>query len=480
MKDQIKALEKEALHLEPTEHDRKLMFDKVWNYSNEFLNQLDYSKTYIKDFDDLTRVEETDFDAPSNTLDEILNLLGATVDRCGINPAGPGHLGYIPGGGIYSAALGDYLAAVTNRYAGLYYANPGAVKIENKLIRWTCDLLGYPKEALGNITSGGSIANLIALISARDHQNLKSEQVKNAVIYYSQQTHHCVAKAVRIAGLGECQTRLIELDHKYRMSSSKLAVQIHNDIKNGLNPFFVAASCGSTDTGAIDPLNDIGEICRQNGVWFHVDAAYGGYFIMVDELKEKFKGISTADSIVLDPHKSLFMPYGCGIVLIRNGQSLFNSFHYMANYLQDAYNGEEDPSPCDLSPELTKHFRGLRMWIPLRLHGLTPFKACLKEKWLLTKYFYNKVRELGFETGPDPELSVCIYRYKPENENANTFNRALLEHIQNDGRIFVSSTEIDGIFWLRVAIVCFRTHLRHIDEYLDILKKSIHSMLPQS
>ncbi len=159
--------------------------------------------------------------------------------------------------------------------------------------------------------------------------------------------------------------------------------------------------------------------------------------------------------------------------MIRDGEALFESFHYKANYLQDAYADGLEISPCDLSPELTKHFRGLRMWLPLQLHGIAPFQACLQEKVLLTQYFYKQVQLLGFEVGPPPALSVCIYRYVPTDGDPNEFNRQLTRLIQQDGRIFISTTEIEGIFWLRLAVLSFRTHLEHIERYLSILKEKV-------
>jgi glutamate/tyrosine decarboxylase-like PLP-dependent enzyme len=416
-------------------------------------------------------------------LDEVLKVLGENIHTCGINPASGGHLGYIPGGGIYPAALGDYLAAVTNQYAGIFFADPGAVRIENMLLRWMCKLVGYPDTALGNLASGGSIANLIAFVAARDFKKITSEKVRRSVIYLTEQVHHCVHKAIRIGGMAEAQVRYVPMDERFRMDSEALGKMVEQDLSDGLNPFLVVASAGTTDTGAMDPLDKIAAVCQEHNLWFHVDAAYGGFFLLADvenldgtTVKSSFKGIEKSDSVAIDPHKGLFLAYGLGAVLIKNIQAVMQSHYYRANYMQDTFSFTEELNPADLSPELTKHWRGLRMWLPLQLYGLQPFKAALEEKIWLCRYFYGEIQKLGFEVGPYPELSVCIYRYVPVGGDANDFNRRLVEYIHRDGRIFVSSTTINGEIWLRLAVLCFRTHLREIDLLREIFKKGVEDL----
>ena len=180
----------------------------------------------------------------------------------------------------------------------------------------------------------------------------------------------------------------------------------------------------------------------------------------------------------MDPHKGLFLPYGLGVVLVKDKNKLNAAHYYTANYLQDAVAIEEEPSPADLSPELTKHFRGLRLWLPLMLHGVKPFRAGLEEKLLLTKYFYEELKKInGFEMGPEPELSVASFRYLPKEGDANKFNQLLLQEILKDGRIFLSSTNINGKFIIRIAVLAFRTHLQTIDLILQILKEKVELLL---
>lgn len=473
MREKILQLEKTSRELEPSSELRAAWTNRVNDYANNFLDNIETLPAYVEPGDNGKKILDYDFTETGMPLEMVLDILDKNVDNIGLNPASGGHLGYIPGGGIYTTALGDYLSAVTNRYAGIFYGGPGAVRIENQLIRWMCKLMGYPSTSLGNLASGGSIANLIAIVTARDKKGIRSRDVENAVIYLTEQVHHCVQKAIRIAGLDEAIIRYIRMDDEFRMSAKTLRQQVEADIKSGLKPFLVVGSAGTTDAGAVDPLDEIADIAQANKMWFHVDAAYGGFFILTEKLKGKFKGIERSDSLAIDPHKGLFLSYGLGAVLIKDVEAQFKSHYYKASYMQDTLGVDEELSPADLSPELTKHFRGLRMWLSLHLFGTKPFVACLDEKHLLCKYFYEEIQKAGFEVGPEPELSVCMYRYIPESGEADDFNLKLVEFVKADGRVFVSSTNLNGVIWIRLAVLSFRTRLKTIDMLLEVLKKGV-------
>lgn len=483
MRDKILALEKITSPLEPTPVQRKNWTNEVQAYAYEFIDSLPDRKAYVKKDQPDAGILELPIDGQPKPMEKLLAVLKEKLPNEGLNPASGGHLGYIPGGGIYPTALGDYLAAVTNEYAGIFYGGPNAVRMENELVRWMCKLVGFPKGSLGNLTSGGSIANLIAFVTARDSKKITSDKVKRSVIYLTKQVHHCVHKAIRIGGMGEAIIRYVPMDTRFKMNAKILSDMVTKDVADGLYPFLVVGSAGTTDTGSMDPINDLANICEENNLWLHIDAAYGGFFILADienedgsTVKDAFKGIERADSIAIDPHKGLFLAYGLGAVLIKDVKAQMESHYYQASYMQDTLGATEEYNPADLSPELTKHWRGMRMWLPLQLHGIAPFKAGLEEKILLTRYFYSEIQKLGFEVGPFPELSVCMYRYVPDAGDANDFNTRLLEYIQSDGRIFVSSTTIDGVYWLRVAILCFRTHLREVDVLLEMFKNGIKKL----
>lgn len=469
MRNRLAELEKSALLLEPSATERDAVRSRVVNYAEAFLNNIESVPAYIQTETKGAGIFDSPIGETGIGIDKAIDLIRDNVDTPGLNPASGGHLGYIPGGGIYYSALADYLVDIFNRYAGVFYASPGAVRLENMLIRWMNDLVGYPPEAAGNLTTSGSLANMIAVVTARDGRNIKSADVPRSVIYLSKQTHHSIHKAINVAGLSECPVRHVPLDEKLRIKPDELAAMVESDKAAGLNPFLVVASAGTTDVGAIDPLPEIGAIARRHGLWYHIDAAYGGFFILTDEGKEKLKGLDLSDSLIIDPHKGLFLPYGLGVVLVKNADDLKHAHRFDAHYMQDAFKGTDELSPAELSPELTKHFRGLRLWLPLKLHGLAPFRACLEEKLLLAKYFHTEVQKIGFESNIEPELSVVTYRFVPASGDANEFNKRLLDEIVADGRVFASSTMLDGKFTIRFACLSFRTHLSTVDMLLKIL-----------
>ena len=376
----IKELEKISRLLEPSASERKKTRNKVISYSEKFLNDIEKIKAYNVTVGKGIDLLESPISEKPIDIDKAIKLIEKNVDFPGLNPASGGHLAYIPGGGIYFSALGYYLADVFNRYAGVFYASPGAVRMENMLIRWMTEVVGFSKNAGGNLTSGGSLANLMGIVTARDAKNISSKNITASVIYLTQQVHHSVDKAIRISGLNECVIRHVPMDERHKMNLKELEKLISLDKQNKLNPFLVIASAGTTDTGAVDPLEEIGTIARKNNLWYHIDAAYGGFFVLADEGKKKLKGIEMADSLVIDPHKGLFLPYGLGVILVREVKHLQKAHYYQAQYLQDALAGADELSPADLSPELTKHFRGLRLCLPLKLMGVKPFRACLEEK----------------------------------------------------------------------------------------------------
>ena len=478
---QLAALEPAARVLEPDVAQRSEWLSILAENTHQFIDQLENGKAYHR-FNDLNGVLELNANDPA-PLREILEELDSGMLSKGLNPASGGHLGYIPGGGIYSGVLGDYLAALYNQYAGIYYGGPGAVKIENELIRWLLQWLGYPANSHGNLTSGGSIANLIALVTAREAHQIGPSDIERCCIYLTQQVHHCVHKAIRIAGLRNSQIRFVNMDDRYKMDMQHFRLLVAEDQAIGLKPFLAVGSAGTTDTGAIDPLQEMANICRINKIWFHVDAAYGGFFLKSNlkypdggSVGDAFRGIESSDSVAIDPHKGLFLSYGLGAVLVKDVQSMYRAHYYKAAYMQDTLQAQEELSPADLSPELTKHFRGLRLWIPLRLYGIKPFLANLDEKILLCRFFYQEVKKMGFETGPYPETSVCIYRYAPQNVDANQLNQRIIDHVLQDGRVFLSSTTIDGTFWIRLAVLSFRTHLGTIQTCLKLLQNALNSL----
>lgn len=412
-------------------------------------------------------------------LDEALDLLEQEVVPPGAHPASGAHMAYIPGGGIYHSALGDFLAAVTNKYAGVFVPGPGAVRLENRMVRWVADLVGYPHGAGGSLVSGGSLANLTAVVAARDAHGVSGARIATSVVYTTDQVHHCILKALHIAGLREAPVRRVAMDRCHRMRPDALEEAIRSDREAGLTPWLLVGTAGATDTGAVDPLDALADVAAREKCWFHVDAAYGGFFLLTEHGRRMLKGIERSDSAVLDPHKTLFLPWGSGVVLARDVKTLSEAHAWSAHYLQDAAPDPSEVSPADVSPELSRPFRGLRMWLPLVVAGVGPFRAALDEKLLLARWFHREVAALGFEVGPEPDLSVVTYRWAPEGvspEEADRMNQAILDGVLRDGRVFLSSTRLDGRFTLRLAAVSFRTHLAQVRLALQVLRGQVEAL----
>jgi aromatic-L-amino-acid/L-tryptophan decarboxylase len=401
---------------------------------------------------------------------DVLDYVARCVERPGFGTTSPRFMAYIPGGGLFHSALGDLLAAASNKYSGFASASPGAVRLENATAAWLAKVIGYPEGAAGTLTSGGSTANLTAIVAARE----AGDQEGGGAVYMTRFAHYCVDKALHIAGRRNAPRRMIATDTRYRMSVEALAEALDRDRAEGLRPWLVVASAGTVDTGSVDPLAEIAELCARRGVWLHVDGAYGGVFALCDEGRAILDGIERADTVALDPHKALFLPYGTGAVLARDGRHLLDAFSASADYIRPLGESEVGPSPADLSPELTRHFRALRLWLPLQLAGIAAFRAAQTEKLRLARYFHARLAELeGFEVGPPPDLSVVAFRYRPSRGDVNEFNERLVGRVQQEGRVMLSGTRIDGHFYLRCAIVSFRTHLEHVDEALTALGRAV-------
>ena len=471
MKERLRELERVARRLDPDARERADWRRAVDAHVEAFLSHVGDAPAYVPDYAPRGGRLAQPFGEEPASIEDLLGVLTKEVERHGINPTSPRSFGYIPGGGIYAAALGDYLADVINRYAAVHFASPGAARLEGRVVDWLAGLVGYAEGAGGDLTSGGSIANLSAIVTAREAHAVTCSDLPRRVVYLTSHTHHSVHKALRIAGLAECVVRTVAMDARGRMDASDLARCVEAHRQAGLLPWLVIATAGTTDLGAVDPLERIAAICDEQGLWMHVDAAYGGAFLLCDAGKRALAGIERSDSTVIDPHKGLFLPFGSGAVIVRERERLAAANRYRANYMQDAVHAGGELSPADLSPEFTRPFRGLRLWLPLQLHGLAPFRAALEEKLLLARHFYERVRELpGFEAGPEPELSVVSYRYVPARGDADEFNRRLVDAVQRDGRVFISSTTLNGRFVLRLAVLHFRTHLDEVELALELLQ----------
>jgi aromatic-L-amino-acid decarboxylase len=383
--------------------------------------------------------------------------------------SGPGYLAYIPGGGLFTAAVAEFLAQGLNRYDGLWQPSPAVVQLEENVTRWMCSIFDLPAEtSQGLLTTGGSLANLSAFVTAR-HDRL-GEDFLDGTYYCTDQTHASNTKAATIAGFSERNLRLVPTDDQLRMEPVELRRIVGEDRAAGRRPFLVVPAAGTTNTGAVDPLAEIADVAADEGLWMHVDAAYGGFFRLTDRGRSWFRGIERADSITVDPHKGLFLPYGTGGLVVRDGAALRDAHFEGAAYLQDLPPAGDLPNYNEISPELSRDNRGFRVWFPLVLHGVSAFRDALDEKLDLTTRLQGALSEVpALEMGWAPQLTVVSFRLRDGEEAAS---RELLRRINASKRVFLSSTMIRGEYWIRACIVSHRTHADRVDECAAIVREA--------
>jgi glutamate/tyrosine decarboxylase-like PLP-dependent enzyme len=470
LRSEIAALRAAMAPLEPDTKQRETLAHRTLDHVLAYQEAIAEAPSFRDPGETFARRLDPEFAETGRDPADVFGFIAQCIDAPGMAPTSPRFMGYIPGGALFHAGLADWLAASSNKYAGFASASPGAVRIENAVTDWLCSVVGFPAGSAGTLTSGGSLANLTAIVAARDARDPDG----GGAVYLTAQAHHCIDKALHIAGRGKAPRRVIATDARQRMDPGALAAAFKADRKAGVRPWLVVASAGTVDTGAVDPLPAIAELAREYGAWLHIDGAYGGLFALCEDGRARLHGIELADSLALDPHKVLFLPYGTGAALVRDRKHLFAAFSASADYIQPLGEFDVGPSPADISIELTRHFRAFRLWLPLQLAGVNAFRAAQAEKLALARYFHARIEELpGFETFGPPDLSVVTFRYVPKAGNPDAFNEALLRHLIDEGRVLLSGTKVDGKAMLRCAIVSFRTHIEHVDEVVEAVLRGV-------
>lgn len=446
---------------------RQLLTQAVVQYADDYLEGLPSQPASFPPIDAAAIKELATPPAESGTaLPQLLELLDRALDS-GINTSSGKFLSYIPSGGIHTAALGRLLGAVTNRYTGGLHGAPGLVAMEHGIVQWMCRLFGLPSKSSGVLLSGGSTANLTATVAARSRLG---HDFAAGVVYTSERAHHSVAKAAAIAGIHPDRVRLVAADLNLRVDPIALRAAIADDIAAGLQPMLIVASAGTTDTGTIDPLGDCADIAAECGAWFHVDAAYGGFFVLTDRGRDRMDGLDRADSITVDAHKSLFMPFGVGGLLVRDPAELVHSLEGRGAYMQDVPAHEVLPNYFAMSPEFTRPARGLEVWLALQLHGIEPFRAELDRMLDLAEWTAAALSDLaGIEVMAEPELSIVAFRATAGDEAT----RAVAQYLNDSGDVHISSTTVDGDFLVRIAYLSQRTDSDVAHRAVQLVREAI-------
>ncbi|MGV9770534.1 pyridoxal phosphate-dependent decarboxylase family protein [Streptosporangium sp. NPDC003464] len=457
--------------LEPSGDELAAMMTSATSFVSDFVGSLNEAPAVDLDVSDRMRA---DLLAPpgdhAGDFDGLLETFRQAASKA-VETAGPGCFAYFPGGGLFASAVAELLASTVNRYTGSGAMAPALVAMEHGVIRWLCGVFGLPQTAGGLLTSGASGGTLSALLAAR--QELLGGPPGTGTVYVTEHTHHSVAKAARIAGFAPDQLRTVPVTADHRMDPGAVEELVAADRAAGRRPFLLVGTAGTTNTGTIDPLADLADVAGRQGLWFHVDAAYGGAFQLTSRGRAKLSGIERADSITLDPHKSLFLPYGTGVLLTRDVRTLAAAQGADAAYLQDLQLDSRLPNYADLGTELSRPFRGLRLWLPLHLYGVDAFRATLDEKLDLAQVVHRELLDMPLLETPAPDLTVLTFRAP----GGDAVNRRLLETIHASRRVALTSTQIQDRFTLRLCVLNHRTHRAHVDEAMKIVRDASWSVV---
>lgn len=384
----------------------------------------------------------------------------------------PGFVAYVPSCPTFPAVLGDWIATGFNFFAGVWPVAAGPNAVELVVLDWFREWLGMPAGASGLLTSGGSQATLTALIAAR-HRLVgeRPERIARLTMYVTDQAHSSVVRAGWMAGLSRAHVRVLPSDEEYRMDPRILAGAIAADRSAGLEPMAVVASAATTNTGAVDPLGTIADVCGREDVWLHVDAAYGGFAILTAHGRQAFAGIERADTVTLDPHKWLFVPFECGSLLARDPDRLRDAFHIMPEYLQDVA-GVEQVNFADYGEQLTRYSRALKVWTSVRYFGVGAIRAAIDRGMAVARHFETSARATPeLEILSPARFGVVCFRVHPagldEPSALDRLNEELLARIVRRGRFFISSTRLRGTYALRICVLGFRTTEADMDGLID-------------
>jgi aromatic-L-amino-acid/L-tryptophan decarboxylase len=329
--------------------------------------------------------------------------------------------------------------------------------------------MDFPGEARGLFTSGGSMATFNGILCARERH--LGADIRPGVLYTSDQAHHSVLKSAKLAGIMPDRVRAIESDDRFRIRLDRLREAIVADRRSGLRPFAVVSNAGTVNTGAVDPLDDIADLCAAEQLWHHIDGAYGAFFYLAPELRQTLRALPRADSLTLDPHKGLFLPYGTGALLVRDGAALRAAHEATAAYLPSMPHPHDFYDPSQHGPELSRGFPGLRVWLSVKLYGAAAFRAAIAEKRALAVDAFRRVARLpGIVVDAEPELSLFAFHltapgWSIAQEDAAT--RALMERTTARGRVMVTGSHTHGRYLGRVCVLSFRTHEPQIDALVE-------------
>lgn len=443
--------------------------------------------------DDLEKLFAEPLPLAGTSAEEVLEQFARKVAPHAMQVPSPRYFGQFNPTPLAIGVWADALCSSLNQNAGAWRNGPTSALIEAQVIRWLCELIGYEAEAFGVLASGGSEANLIALKCARDRAVPEITRsgvrgVDRLMVYTSEQCHYSVEKSLDILGLGRESLRKVETDDRFHIRLDRLNEAIKKDVAKGRRPFCVVGVAGTTSTGVIDPLPELGDIARENDCWFHVDAAYGGAVAFSEKHKSKLRGIELANSITFDPHKWMFVPFSCGATLVRDGgQVLRNSFDMSPEYLSENRGFADAGYDFFRYGQMgTRRFNALKLWMCFKFMGKSGYAETTERHIELAEYLSGRLDLLaGFQRVGEIETAVCCFRYLPESvrvlpgEQQDRVQQCLQQRVEKSGKAFFPSTILHGRRALRVNINSYLTERRHIDDLLELLQSEAESLVAE-
>lgn len=384
----------------------------------------------------------------------------------------PSYFAFVPSAGTWPGALGDFVASACNVYAGSWMESAGPTQLETEVLGWFKDWVGYPAGAAGSLVTGGSAANLTALACARE--TLVGSMRDDLVVYVSDQAHSSLARGARTLGFRPDQVRVLPVGEDLRLKPATLEAAIAADEAAGRRPFLAVANAGATSAGAIDPLGELASICRERGIWLHVDAAYGGFAVLTDRGRAALDGIALADSITLDPHKWLYQSYECGCLLVREGRALRHAFEISSDYLRDADARLREVNFADLGLQLTRTTRAFKVWLSLRTFGLDAFRASIDRCLDLAELARARIEASErLELAAPVSLGVVCFRRRPRaGEDDEWLTDGLVAALEQSGVGFISSTRVHGRPALRLCILNHTSGADDVERVLAFLESA--------
>jgi glutamate/tyrosine decarboxylase-like PLP-dependent enzyme len=406
-------------------------------------------------------------------LDEILGAFRERVVPYHAREPHPRFVGYVPSCPTFPGVLGDWLASGFNFFSGVWSVAAGPNAIELTVLDWFRTWLGMPAGAGGLLTSGGSSATLTAIVAARHAATGdRGHGIERLTLYTSEQAHSSVARAAWIAGVPRTNVRAVPADDGFRLRPADLAHAIAEDRASGLLPFAVVASAGTTNTGAVDPLHEVADLCARENLWLHVDAAYAGFAMLTPAGRAALSGIERADSVTLDPHKWLFVPFECGCLLARDPRALAAAFSVHPEYLADVRARESDVNFADYGEQLTRGPRALKVWLSVRYFGLAAIRETIARGIAIAEYAEARLREIAdMEILSPAQFGVLCFRSRARagetRDAVNARNERINARVNGTGAFLMSSTVLRGDYALRICTHGFRTTASDIDALID-------------